>query len=386
MKNIINATYDAVALFSGGLDSILATRLIQDQGLAVKALHFTTPFFNHADRIPFWEKTCGISVTAVDIGDAFVAMMKKGPEHGFGSVLNPCVDCKILMLAKAREIMLECGAKMIISGEVLGQRPMSQRKDTLNIIRRDANVKDFLIRPLSARLLDATKMEISGLVDRNRLAALSGRGRKGQMELAAKMGITDFPAPAGGCRLTEMENARSYWPVLRYSQSPRAGDFALANIGRQYWSFTQTPPLRLVIGRNQADNAQLLECARPGDILLKTAAFPGPVCLARPFPGQTWSDAAIADAAAFCASYSPKAVRAAAESGAPIAVKTHAGPDFAAIMLPAEDGRLAAVAITPARETPLAWRECTWAEAKEEIRSMAKARAGVPVKKTPDGP
>jgi hypothetical protein len=180
---------------------------------------------------------------------------------------------------------------------------MSQRKDTLNIIRRDAEVKDFLLRPLCAKLLDETPMEKEGLVDRSRLGAISGRGRKPQMELAAQMGITDFPAPAGGCRLTEVENGRSYWPVLQHSVAPDANDFALANTSRQYWSFTGTPPFHLTIGLNQADNERLVTLARPGDILLKTAFFPGPVSLARPFPGQTWNDAALADAAAFCASY-----------------------------------------------------------------------------------
>lgn len=370
-----NVSYDAVALFSGGLDSIIAARLIQDQGLTVKCLHFTTPFFDNSNRIPFWKKAYGLSVTAVDIGDDFAAMMKRWPEHGFGSALNPCVDCKILMLKKAGEIMEQCGAKMIITGEVLGQRPMSQRKDTLNIIRRDAGVKNFLLRPLCARLLDETPMEASGLVDRSRLAAISGRGRKVQMELAAKMGITDFPSPAGGCRLTEVENGRSYWPVLQYSLMPDANDFALANMGRQYWSFTGTPPFHLTVGRNQADNERLLQLARTGDILFKTASFPGPVSLARPLPGQIWNEPVLADAAAFCASYSPKAVKFTEETGKTVAVKIHTGPDFATVTLPAEDNRVASVNVLPARQTPMAWREHGWEEAKEEIRHIAKARA-----------
>lgn len=370
-----NSTTDAVALFSGGLDSIIAARLIQDQGLTVKCLHFTTPFFDNSNRIPFWKKAYGLSVTAVDIGDDFVAMMKTGPEHGFGSVLNPCVDCKILMLKKAKEVMEQCGAKMIISGEVLGQRPMSQRKDALNVIRRDAEVKEFLLRPLCARLLDETPMEASGLVDRSLLGAISGRGRKPQMELAAKMGITDFPAPAGGGRLTEVENGRSYWPVLKYTKFPDANDFALANTGRQYWIFSENIPFHLTIGRNQADNERLLQLARTGDVLLKTASFPGPVSLARPFAGQVWNDAILADAAAFCASYSPKAVKFAEETGKTVGVKMHAGPDFSAVIHHAEDNRVPAIDVAPARQTPLAWREHGWDESKEEIRRLAKARA-----------
>ncbi|CAK7055726.1 MAG: tRNA sulfurtransferase [Desulfovibrio sp.] len=371
-----NSTYDAVALFSGGLDSIIAARLIQDQGLTVKCLHFVTPFFDNSNRIPFWKKTYGLNVTTVDIGNDFVAMMKKGPEYGFGSVLNPCVDCKILMMRKAKEIMEQCGAKMIVSGEVLGQRPMSQRKDTLNVIRRDADVKECLIRPLCAKLLEETPMEASGLVDRSRLAAISGRGRKKQLEFAAQLGITNFPSPAGGCRLTEVENGRSYWPVLHYSPAPDANDFVLANTGRQFWSFTATPPYRLIIGRNQADNTRLVELARPGDILFKTASFPGPVSLARPFPDQKWSEATLADAATFCASYSPKAVTFSTDSGKPVDVKMHTGPDFAAVLRHVEDGAVPSVPVSPNRETPLAWRENAWEEAKEEIRAMARQKNG----------
>lgn len=382
-----NTTCDAVALFSGGLDSILASRLIQDQGLTVKCLHFVTPFFDNSHRIPFWEKAYGLSVTAVDIGEEFVSMLKNGPAHGFGSVLNPCVDCKILMISKAREIMEQSGAKILVSGEVLGQRPMSQRRDTLNIIRRDAGVRDVLIRPLCAKLLEETPAEASGLVDRSRLGAVFGRGRKKQMELAAAMGITDFPSPAGGCLLTEVENARSYWPILKHSAAPRSGDFALAGTGRQFWSLASTPPLRLVIGRNQADNEKLLQLAREGDILFKTAVFPGPVGLARPFPGQIWDEETAADAAAFCASYSPKAVKASAE-GAPVAVKIYRGRDFSVLARPAEDGCVPSAVVAPSRETRLGWREYSWEDAKEEIHALARENAGKTARegKTPPAP
>ncbi|MEG2139801.1 MAG: tRNA(5-methylaminomethyl-2-thiouridylate) methyltransferase, partial [Bilophila sp.] len=168
----------AVALFSGGLDSILATRLIQEQGLVVRCLHFVTPFFGKPHLIPHWEEVYGLSIEAVDVSEAYIRLLLERPEHGFGKVLNPCVDCKILMMRTAREIMARLGATFLISGEVLGQRPMSQRRDTLNVIRREGAVRDTLLRPLCAQHLDPTEPELSGLVDRSRLLSIFGRGRK----------------------------------------------------------------------------------------------------------------------------------------------------------------------------------------------------------------
>ncbi len=192
----MNTTPHAFALFSGGLDSILAARLIMEQGLVVRCLHFVTPFFGKPRSIPYWEKVYGLEIEAVDVGEDFVRMLRERPAHGFGKVMNPCVDCKILMMRKAREIMKERGASFIISGEVLGQRPMSQRRDTLNVIRRDAEVRDVLLRPLSAQHLDPTEAERSGLVDRSKLLGFFGRGRKDQMALAERMGLTEIPTPA----------------------------------------------------------------------------------------------------------------------------------------------------------------------------------------------
>lgn len=376
-----SSSYDAVALFSGGLDSILAARLIQDQGLAVKCLHFTSPFFGKPELLPHWENVYGLDIDAIDIGDAFAAMLSARPTYGFGKVLNPCVDCKILMMRHARKVMQTLGADILISGEVLGQRPMSQRKDTLNVIRRDADVAGILLRPLSARLLDVTAAEASGRVDRSRLGAISGRGRKDQLAMASAMGITEIPTPAGGCKLTEKENGRSYWPVLKYTPSPTGNDFALAGSGRQYWNFATVPPLHLSIGRNQADNAALIDLAREGDIVFKIASFPGPISLVRPFPGQDWTEEAAASAAAFTASFSPKAVRFSEETGKPILVKVHTGPDHAAVMRPVEEEAVPSVAVLPERNGP--WKESPWEPAKEELRAEARERMGLPPKSVP---
>ena len=312
--------YDAVALFSGGLDSILAVKVLEEQGLAVKSVHFVTPFFGKPSAKAYWTRLYGLDLDIVDIGEAFVEMLKNGPAHGFGKTLNPCIDCKILLLRKARELMEALGARFLATGEVLGQRPMSQRRDTLNLISRDAGVRDILLRPLSAQCLPPTPMEESGLVDRGRLLKLSGRGRKGQYELAGRYGITEFPSPAGGCKLTEQENARCYWPLLSRKGPARVSDFHLANAGRQYWHGRHW----LCVGRNQKDNETLLRLAGPDDLVFKTADVPGPVALGRVWE-EPWPEPVVECAASFAASFSPRAMRFSAETGQPAKVRISAG-------------------------------------------------------------
>ncbi|BCL59988.1 hypothetical protein DGMP_06810 [Desulfomarina profundi] len=198
----------ALALFSGGLDSILATRLVMSQGIDVTAIQFVTPFFNYrilADREAHRKrmyKLYGIHVDLFDISSEYLELLKN-PVHGFGKNFNPCIDCKIFMLSKAKEMMDERGAKFLITGEVLGQRPMSQRRDTLNVIERDSGTRSFLLRPLSAKLMVETEAEKKGWVDREKLLDFSGRGRSRQISLAKEYGIADFPAPAGGCILAD---------------------------------------------------------------------------------------------------------------------------------------------------------------------------------------
>lgn len=195
MKNTVRQQYDALALLSGGLDSILAARTVMDQGLSVLGLHFITPFFGKPEMIPFWLEHYGIEVVPVDVSDTYVAMMLDSPSQGFGKWLNPCIDCKITMLTAAANLLPKYGAKFIISGEVVGQRPMSQRADALNLITKRAQVRDRLLRPLSARCLPATPMEESGLVDRDRLLDWRGRGRKPQYAMAEAYGFTEIPTP-----------------------------------------------------------------------------------------------------------------------------------------------------------------------------------------------
>lgn len=344
-----DARYDALSLFSGGLDSLLAHKLIERQGLRVLGLHFVSPFFGKPHLLDHWREEYGVTVMPVDVGDEYVRMLLAGPRHGLGSALNPCMDCKVLMLRAARELMPRFGAKCIISGEVLGQRPMSQRRDALNAIRNDAAVRGFLLRPLSALAMEPTEIEDLGLVDRTRLLGFNGRGRTNQLRLAAEFGITVIPTPGGGCRLTEREPCSRYAPVFRHFPAPRAADMELANTGRQFWA----GPRWLAVGRHQEDNALLAALAGPDDLTLDLAAFPSPLGVMRRIPdappGSPWDEAVVADAAAFLASYSPKAVRA----GGPADVVIRHGD------------AVRHVSVVPARTTPLGWREPTWAEAQE---------------------
>lgn len=347
--------YHAVALLSGGLDSILAVKLVEEQGLRVKCLHFVSPFFGKPSQVRRWREMYKLDITSVDMSEAFARLLAERPQHGFGKVINPCVDCKILMLRKARELMTGYGASFIITGEVVGQRPMSQRRDTLNVIRRDAEVKELLLRPLCAKLLDPTPAELSGLVDRERLLSISGRGRKEQMALAERFGLVEIPTPAGGCKLAERENARRYWPVLVHAPEVTAAEFRLSNIGRQYWQ----GPHWLSIGRHQRDNEALERFAFAGDLHFKVVGYPGPLAVGRQFPGREWAPDVVSDAASFVASFSPKAVR----DGARVNVRVTCGETTHE------------VAVMPARATALGWAEHDWTLVREEIRADARARA-----------
>ncbi len=300
-------TFDALSLFSGGLDSILASKLMQSHGHKVLGLHFVSPFFGKPDKVAFWEREYGIPVQVIDVGQEFVDLMAGFPPRGFGKVLNPCVDCKILMLRRAKNLLPVYKASFLISGEVLGQRPMSQRADTLNIIRNDADVRDVLLRPLSAGLLPPTPMEESGLVDRSRLPSLCGRGRKGQYALAKELGVTTIPTQAGGCRLGERESARRYWPILRAFPRPLAPYFDLANVGRQLWRRDESGEQWMVMGRDHKDNQKLLRLIAPEHYVLELKSFPGPDAVGIPVPGQDWSPKVLAEAAACLASFAPKA-------------------------------------------------------------------------------
>ncbi len=277
----------ALGLFSGGLDSILACRVVADQGIRVVALKFVTPFFDHDllrrtdDYSAAMLHRHGLEVRVIDLSEGYLRLLDH-PAHGFGKHFNPCIDCKILMLTRARSLMAEYGASFLVTGEVLGQRPMSQRRDTLRVIERDSGCAGLLLRPLSAKFLAPTRAELEGLVDRERLYGFSGRGRKQQRQLAAELGITDYPNPAGGCMLTDPNLAARikhfYQGLFSFGDRRAVEDIRLLAIGRH---FRIDDDVWLIMGRSERENERLLALRGPDDWLLHMVSRPGPLGLVR---------------------------------------------------------------------------------------------------------
>lgn len=263
----------AVALFSGGLDSILVVKLIQEQGIEVKGVNFKTPFFG-LDGSFVITKDLEINLEIIDITEELLKILKK-PKYGFGKNMNPCIDCHALMFKKAGEYMTKIGASFILSGEVLGERPMSQNRNSLSIIERESGFKGRILRPLSALLLAETIPEKEGLVDRNKLLDISGRSRKRQMELVAKMGISNYPSPAGGCKLTEPAFSKRLRDLFT-QESFSLEEIELLKLGRH---FRLSKGIKLVVGRNKEENEQLQNFFQDGDFLFKAKNLKGPVSL-----------------------------------------------------------------------------------------------------------
>lgn len=294
-----------ILLFSGGLDSLLAARVLKDQGLDILCLHYVSPFFGSPGARKRWKELYGIDVEIADAGREMVSLVNGWPEHGFGKVMNPCVDCKITLLRLAKKRLEEEGAQFLATGEVIGQRPMSQRRDIMNRIRREAGVEDLLLRPLCAQHLDPTPCELSGLVDRSRLLALHGRGRQEQLDLARQYGWEDIPSPGGGCLLTERENARHYWPLRQNRPDASVEDYRLARTGRQLWLKEDGAACWMIVARNNRDNERLRQAAGQNDLLVGLCDFPGPLALLR--DGEHWSGEQKQKAAAQFLSYAPRA-------------------------------------------------------------------------------
>lgn len=275
----------ALALYSGGLDSTLACRLIMEQGIRVVAVKFVTPFFGAAllaDPEAYQaeiQRRYGIELVVRDLSAPYLKMLA-APAHGYGKNFNPCVDCKIMLMGAALAMLPELGASFLISGEVIGQRPMSQRRDTLRVIERDSGCGDLLLRPLCARHLPPTKPEREGLVDRERLLAFRGRNRTPQIELAARFGIEDYESPSGGCVLTDPNLAKRirglYLEAAEEGKIPAASDIQLLLAGRV---FRLPGGAWLVLGRSEPENDRLQALALPSDWLLNLRDHPGPAAV-----------------------------------------------------------------------------------------------------------
>jgi tRNA-specific 2-thiouridylase len=299
----------AVSLLSGGLDSLVATRLVQDQGVDVLALHFVTPFFGddkrgrEAEMEALYRGRYGIRLRIVDVSDEYLEVLAN-PRYGYGKNFNPCVDCKIFLIRKALQIMRAERARFLVTGEVLGQRPMSQRRDAMNAIARQTGAGEILLRPLSAKLLPPTEPERNGWVDRERLQGFSGRNRKPQMALAARLGITEYPTPAGGCKLTDPclgARVRRYFE-LTAPAGRRADDIRLLLVGRP---FRLSGGSLFTLGRDQTENAAVERLARAGDELVTAVGVPGPLGLLRPAHGAEERTAAASILLRYCPKAGP---------------------------------------------------------------------------------
>ncbi|MDD3249324.1 MAG: tRNA 4-thiouridine(8) synthase ThiI [Smithellaceae bacterium] len=284
----------AIALFSGGLDSILAVRLVREQGVDIAGLTFTTPFFN-AHKARTAAEQIRLPLTVEDITGEHLQMLKS-PRYGYGKNMNPCIDCHTLMLKIAGRKMEQTGADFLVTGEVLGQRPMSQTRQSLRVVAKNSGYADDILRPLSAQLLDPIQAEREGKIDRSRLLAISGRGRKEQMRLAETFGISHYPPPAGGCLLTDPIFVKRLRDLMSHGEDRGIRDYELLKYGRHF----RVPEAgKIIVGRNQADNEALRGLATEDDLVCQMADFPGPLVLA---PGGR--DASAAPAASLCVRYS----------------------------------------------------------------------------------
>ena len=265
----------ALALISGGLDSLLAAKLILDQGCEVVGLHFKIPFCKINIKKSFPD--IGIKIVEIDLGREFLKLIRQ-PHYGFGSNMNPCIDCKILMFSQAKELMPGLGAKFIITGEVLGQRPMSQNKQALKLIRRRSGLDDLLLRPLSAQFFPPSLAEKEGWVKRDKLLNFNGRMRTPQMRLARDLGLDDYANPAGGCLLTDPGFSKRLVELMAHDEL-NLENLELLKVGRHFRLGDHT---RLVVGRDEGENNQLAQLSRAGDYLFSPQKdLPGPTALAR---------------------------------------------------------------------------------------------------------
>jgi len=220
----------ALAMISGGLDSILAAKLMKDQGVEVIGICFKSYFFGpeSAERMT---KQIGIPLIVEDFSKEHLEMVKN-PKHGHGKNMNPCIDCHAMMMNHSGRLLEKYKADFIITGEVLNQRPMSQNKSALDVVKKESGYADKILRPLCAQNLAPTKMELDGLVDRDKLMKISGRSRKTQMELAEMWGIKDYPSPAGGCKLTEPNFSKRLSDLLSHEEAPSEKSIQLLKYGR----------------------------------------------------------------------------------------------------------------------------------------------------------
>lgn len=269
----------AIGLLSGGLDSTLAVRMMMEQGIDVVAVNFTSPFCtctsrgcrHEASRIA---EELDIDIKVIPVGAEYLRIVRK-PKHGYGRNMNPCIDCRIFIFQKAGKIMRELGADFVFTGEVLGQRPMSQRMAAMKIIEKESGLEGLILRPLSAKHFRPTIPERKGVVDREKLLAIQGRGRKPQMAMAASRGMEDYHCPAGGCILTNREFADKLGDLLAHKKRVTKRDLGLLRIGRHFRSGRN----KIIVGRDEKDNRMLMALKQKTDYVLEVPGCGSPVTL-----------------------------------------------------------------------------------------------------------
>jgi len=295
----------ALVLFSGGLDSLLALRVMQDQPVEVEAMHGVSLFTRYASTGGgrLWPAVAaerlGVELHLVETSQQILETVN-APRHGFGSAANPCIDCRIAMLRRAAGMMEAIGASFLVTGEVVGQRPMSQRRFAIDLIEREVGLEGLILRPLTALNLPPTLPEQRGWIDRSKLLAFQGRSRKPQMALAAQYGIFEYPTAAGGCLLTDPAYGARIHDLLTHGPVT-LNDAHVCKIGRHLrlgaWG-------KAVVGRNAAENPKLITLARNGEWLMELADRPGPTTLLRPYgPTSGPSDEDLQLAARITARY-----------------------------------------------------------------------------------
>jgi tRNA-specific 2-thiouridylase len=272
----------AVALVSSGLDSMLAAFIVKKLNIEVVGLHCVFRFDPNAEsdhRLLLENRflPAGIPVIVRDVTDQFLPVVLK-PHHGYGSQVNPCIDCKIFMFRRAKELMLETGADFLVTGEVLGQRPMTQNRPMMIHIEKESGLRGLVLRPLCALHMEITVPEQEGWIDREQLFAFAGRGRKDQIALAETLGVKEYEQPAGGCILTNPQFAARVRALLKFRkiEEIQIADFQLLHLGRHFWP---NPSLHCIVGRNEQDNA-ILERFCEGRAAIEPKHIPGPLALA----------------------------------------------------------------------------------------------------------
>ena len=278
----------AIALLSGGLDSTLAVKVILEQGIEVEALNFISPFCTCSPKSSGCliskqvAEELGITLQVENVSREYLDIVKH-PQYGYGKNLNPCIDCRIFMFKKAAEYMRRRGASFIITGEVLGERPMSQRRDAMYIIERDAFLKGLIVRPLSAKLLPLSIPEKEGWIDREKLLDIQGRSRKPQMALAQRWDIKGYACPAGGCLLTDPVFARRLKDLMNDSMDFTLNDVHLLKIGRH---LRLSKKAKAIMGRDEKENKKLMTFVENGDVVIKKNSLPGPITIVKGEAGE----------------------------------------------------------------------------------------------------